>query len=166
MAFSADSALNPNVQLLTGNILELRDGRWIAPATGDYIDGWLYRKNADGETLETCGSNDASYIGEQPVGSGPIADAANREKYTQGIPQNVAGNGTRMTVWPIGAGLTIKTNNVWDGTATGAITTSTAVNTEVECYNGKWRELQGGNSPIGKIVVGMDSNGFLEIMMY
>ena len=160
------SALEPNVQFLIGFNLTDREGRFKAPASGTYDDGWLVKMGSLGTHWETCGDNDATHIFEQPVGTGPIASAATREKYTQGIPQNIVGNGAEITVMPIDGGRLIRTSIIWDGSTTGALDTSTAVGTQVESYNGKWREVQGANTAKGEIQKTVDSNGFCEIYLY
>jgi hypothetical protein len=165
--FSAGSALEPHVQFETGFNPQDREGRYKAPASGTWNDGVLVKVNADGIHLELCGANDADFITEQPVNAaGAIGTAAARELYLQGVPQNAVQNDAEITVYSIGGGKIINTDNTATGSDTGAITTSTAVNTEVEAYNGVWRELQAGNTAVGKLVSIMDSRGFVRIQMY
>ena len=164
--FSATSALERATQFLVGFAIDDREGRKKAPASGTYVDGTLVKVSSDGLSFEVCGNNDATYILEQPVGTGPIASAANREKYLAGIPQNVCANGAEITAYALGGQQVIRTSNVATGTATGAITASTAVGTEVEAYSGVWRELQPGNTAIGIITRAMDDDSMVEITIY
>lgn len=164
--FSASSALERDIQFLTGFAIDDREGRKKAPATGTQVAGWLVKVTSDGISFETCGDNDATYILEQPFGTGPIANAANREKYTQGIPQNICGNGAEITAYAIGGQQIIRTSNIWDGTTTGAILSGTAVGTELEAFNGKWRVLQGGSTAIGIITRALDADSMVEITIY
>ena len=75
-------------------------------------------------------------------------------------------NGQPITVFPASGGGTIRTTVVVTGSATGAITTSTAVGTQVEAFNGYLRVLQSGNTAIGQTKKFMDSKGYVEIVLY
>lgn len=164
--FSATSALELECQFLRGFAIDDKEGRYKAPPTGDYRQGWLYKVTAAGTHVETCGDNDAVFIGEQPVGTGPIEDATNREKYLQSIPQNICQNDGEITLYPIDGGRTISTKVMAIGSATGAITTSTAIGTQVEAYNGMWRVLQPGNSAKGEVTQLVNDDGYVEIYLY
>ena len=167
MAQSAQSALELKCQFISGYVDTDKEGRWKAPATGTYDEGTFVKKTAAGTYWEQCGDNDATHILEQPVGAaGPIGSAANREKYLQGIPQNIVANGAEITAYPSSGGRTIRTCVVVDGSATGALTTSTAVGTQIEAYNGQPREVQVGSTAIGETKTMMDSDGYIEIYLY
>lgn len=160
------SALEPNVQFLKGYGLRDREGRFKAPASGTYDDGWLVKMGSAGTNWETCGDNDATHIFEQPVtAAGPTGSAAGRETYMQGFPMNQVGNDAEITVMPADGGKEIRTKIVWDGSSTGALDTSTAIGTQVESYNGKWREAQGAVFA-GEVLQKMDSKGFIELYLY
>lgn len=166
MAQTTQSALELKCQFIAGYQSTDKEGRWKAPATGTYDEGTFVKKNAAGTHWEQCGDNDATHILEQPVGTGPIANAANRETYMQDFPQNIVGNGAEITAFPAGGGRTIRTSVVVTGSATGALTTSTAVGTGVEAYNGQLREVQLGSTAIGETKTLMNSNGYIEIYLY
>ena len=167
MAQTDASALEPTIQFLRGYQPTDREGRFKAPASGTYDAGTFVKKTSAGTHWEQCGDNDATHILEQPVGAaGPIGTAANRELYLQGFPQNIVGNDAEITAYPASGGRTIRTSVVVTGSATGAISTATAVGTQVEALNGSLRQLQGGNTAIGEIEKAMDSNGFVEIFLY
>jgi len=167
MTFSAESALKKHVQFLYGWIPELdRIGKYLAPATAQN-NGLLCKLDTDGVTLAVGGDNDADFIMEQSCDTtGPIGSAAHRETYMQGFPQASVLCGTAITVVPIKSGATIWTDNIVTGTATGAIDGSTAINTEVEDYQGEWREFQSGGNARGKITKVIDSDGGVEILLY
>ncbi len=161
------SALELKCQFIVGYQPTDKEGRWKAPASGTYDEGTFVKKAATGLSWEQCGNNDATHILEQPVGAvGPIGNAANREKYLQNFPQNIVGNGAEITVMPATGGRTIRTTVVVTGSATGAITTGTAVGTGVEAFNGQLRTVQGVNTPIGEIKLSMDSKGYVEVYLY
>jgi len=161
------SALELKCQFIVGYQPTDKEGRFKAPASGTYDEGTFVKKDATGLAWEQCGENDATHILEQPVGTaGPIGSAANREKYLQGFPQNIVANGAEITVFPASGGRAIRTSVVATGSATGAITTSTAVGTGVEAYNGLLRTVQGANVAIGETKKLMDSKGFVEIELY
>lgn len=167
MAQSEQSALELKCQFIGGYEDRDKEGRYKAPASGTYDEGTFVKKNSAGTNWQQCGDNDATHILEQPVGTvGPIGNAANREKYLQGIPQNIVGNDAEITAYPSSGGRSIRTSVVVTGSATGAITTSTAVGTELEAYNGNLRELQSGNAAIGEITLAMNSNGYIEVYLY
>jgi hypothetical protein len=167
MAQTEQSALELKCQFIRGYQPTDKEGRFKAPASGTYDEGTFVKKDATGLAWEQCGSNDATHIFEQPVGAaGPIGSAENREKYLQNFPQNIVGNGAEITVMPASGGRTIRTSVVVTGSATGAITTSTAEGTGVEAFNGNLRTVQGGNTAIGEIEKSMDSKGYVEIYLY
>ncbi len=167
MAFSVTTDLEPGCQFLYGFPAESLEGRIKAPAAGSWAtNGYFVKVDSTGTYWELCGSNDATHITEQPVGTGPIASAANREKYLLGFPQDVVANGQELSAYPADGGKTIRTKVVVTGTDTGALTTSTAIKTQVEAYNGKLREVQGANTPIGEVLQKMDSDGYIEIYLY
>jgi hypothetical protein len=161
------SALELKCQFLVGYLPTDKEGRFNAPASGTYDEGTFVKKDATGLAWEQCGDNDATHILEQPVAAaGPIGSAGNREFYLQGFPQNVVANGEPITVFPAFGGRTIRTSIVATGSATGALTTSTAVGTGVEAFNGVLREVQGANTAIGETKKLMDSNGYIEVILY
>ena len=167
MAQSAQSALELKCQFIRGYVDTDKEGRWKAIASGTYDEGTFVKKTAAGTYWELGGANDATHILEQPIGTvGPIGSAANREDYLQGFPQNIVGNGQEITAYPASGGRTIRTSVVVDGSATGAINTSTAVGTQIETLNGIPRVLQAGNTAIGETETIMDSNGYIEIHLY
>jgi hypothetical protein len=167
MAQSAQSALELKCQFIGGYQPTDKEGRFKAPAAGTLDEGTFVKKDSTGLSWEVCGSNDATHILEQPVGAaGPIGSADNRELYVQGFPQNIVANGAEITVFPASGGRTIRTATVVTGSATGAITTSTAEGVQVEAFSGNLRQLQGGNTAIGEISKTMDSNGYVEIFLY
>lgn len=166
MAQNSQSANEPKCQFLYGYLPTDREGRFKAPASGTGDAGTFVKINAAGTHWEACGSNDATHILESDYGTGPVANAANREKYLQGFPQNIVGNGAEITANPSNGGRTIRTSTVVTGSATGALTTSTAEGTQVEAYNGELRETQGVTDPIGEVLKAMDSNGYIEIYLY
>lgn len=166
MAQDTQSALELKCQFLIGFLPTDKEGRFTAPASGTLDEGTFVKKTATGLAWEICGDNDATHILEQPVGAaGPIGSAANREKYLQNFPQNIVANGDNITVFPASGGRTIRTSVVVTGSATGAITTSTAEGTQVDAFNGNLRTVQ-GTSPIGEITKSMDSKGYVEIYLY
>ena len=166
MAQTAQSALELKCQFISGYEDRDKEGRWKAPPTGTYDEGTFVKKTSDGLSWEQCGDNDATHILEQPVGTGPVANAANREFYLQGFPQNMVANGAEITAYPSSGGRTIRTSVVAEGSATGAINTSTAVDTQVEAINGLLRVAQVGSTPIGETKTIMNSNGYIEIYLY
>lgn len=167
MAQDTQSALEPTIQFLVGFQPTDKEGRFKAPASGTLDAGTFVKKDATGLSWEVCGDNDATHILEQPVAAAsPTGNAANREFYTQGFPQNFVANGAEITVFPASGGRAIRTSVVVTGSATGAITTSTAEGTQVEAFNGNLRTLQGVNIAIGEIKKSMDSKGFVEIQLY
>ena len=167
MTFTVNSALKKHVQLIYGWIPELdRIGKYLAPATAQH-NGLLCKLGTDGLTLAVGGDNDADFIMEQTCDLvGPIGSAANRENYLQSFPMASVKCGTPITVVPIKSGATIWTDNIVTGTATGAIDTGTAINCEVEDYNGAWREFQSGGNARGKITKVIDDDGGVEILLY
>jgi hypothetical protein len=167
MAQTEQSALELKCQFIRGFQPTDKEGRFLAPASGTLDEGTFVNKDATGLSWQVAGANDATHILEQPVGAaGPIGTAANREVYMQNFPQNIVGNGENVTVFPAGGGRTIRTSIVVTGSATGAISTSTAEGTGVESFNGLLRTVQGVNTPIGEIEKSMDSNGYVEIYLY
>lgn len=166
MALSTGSALEPKCQFLKGYSPETRVGEYDAPATAT-DQGTVMKLNADGVTLEACGSNDGQYMLEQEVdASGPTGSAANREKWLQGIPQAIVKVSTKVSVQPIKSGCEINTSKVATGTATGAVTdlTITPGTTQAECNGGLWRVLQAGNSAIGTFMSLADAESRYRIL--
>jgi len=166
MAQTSQSNLELKCQFIGGYVDTDKEGRYKAPATGTYDEGTFVKKNSAGTHWEQCGDNDSTHILEQPVGTGPTGNAANREKYLQGIPQNIVGNGAEISAYPSSGGRSIRTSVVVTGSATGNISTSTTVGTQLEAYNGELRVAQAGATPIGEITLAMNSNGFIEVYLY
>jgi hypothetical protein len=151
MSFSSDSANAPKVQFRTGFPNSHRVGKYKAPATAQ-DEGTIVKLNSAGTDFEVAADNDGEFILEQPCALvSPTGNAANREKYTQGFVQRAVECATAITAYMMKDGI-IWTKKLVTGTATGAISASTTVGTEVDDYGGAFREHQAGKTARGKVI--------------
>jgi hypothetical protein len=168
MPLTNDPALEPTAQFEWGFDLNVRVGVYNAPATAQSA-GIPVKLGSAGTDLEVCGDNDAGFILQQSCAlNSPIGSAANRELYTQGIPQAAVECGAKITAYPIRSGMIMWTSMLASGSDTGAVTAGavTPGTTEFAAFGGRWRIAQVGDTALGKFLSDPDARGGCRLRFY